>query len=316
MKENDLVYSIIFDLPKTSDGKLEPINLDDFLSGINDFLSGLQDFNNAIINANAGDIEVISYIQELASGSIKIRLKDFIKVVTPNLLNSFKTTVKENKELTLAAGSDFLQGNYTTLLLLLSKVRDTYLLSKKDKKLDEKSNKKYLLEKINKIIELEEKNLNKQGITIQKINENHLIESINKMYNGIKKTENNVFYQSSESEEKIKIEPVFDIYTDIIVDSKIQKKIVHAEIRIIKPDLEKKSKWGIYWNKHIKCNIIDKSFIEKVHKGFKIGSQMLFIVDIEITEKFDMNGNLEYGKEEYVIVKIKDFYDPTPQFKF
>jgi hypothetical protein len=315
MREEDLVYSIIFDLPKNNNGELEPINLDDFLFGVNDFLSGLQDFNNAIINANAGDIEVISYIQELASGSIKIKLKDFIKV-TPNLLNSLKSTVKDNKELSIVAGADIVQGNFTALILLLSKVRDSYLLSKKNIEMDEENNKKYLLEKINKIIEPEVLNLQKQGITIQKIDEEQLLQSINKMYNGIKKTQNNVFYQSKDSEEKIKIEPVFEISNNLNLDSSIKKKTVQAEIRIIKPDLEKKSKWGIYWNKHIKCNIIDKVFIDKVHRGFKIGSQMLFIVDIEITEKFDQNGNLEYGKEEYVIVKVKEFYDPNPKLNF
>lgn len=74
MVEQNLTYSIIFDIPK------DPISVDEFAKGMQETLSSLEEINNAIACGINTSIKVVSYIENIEAGSIKFKLKDAAKL--------------------------------------------------------------------------------------------------------------------------------------------------------------------------------------------------------------------------------------------
>ena len=143
-----------------------------------------------------------------------------------------------------------------------------------------------------------------------------ILKAINQFYKGVKKTQGNVYYQKNDNSERIKIESHFNDDDNAIerINENALQRTENPTIRIIKPDLDGKSKWECYWNKRIKASVQDTNFIQKIAYGFKIGNKMRFLVTLQIIEKLDNNGNSIEGKEEYNIIKInKIIEDPIQQ---
>ncbi len=73
-KEENLLYSIKFDIPKNK--KITPA---EFVKGMEIALNSLEEFNHAIVSGIGDDtIQVVSYIEELEGGSIIYKLRDKI----------------------------------------------------------------------------------------------------------------------------------------------------------------------------------------------------------------------------------------------
>ena len=88
--EQDLVYNIIFDIPK--EGQIE---VNKFTEGMKDCLMALDEINHAIAGSVDNTIQVVSYIEALESGSLIYKLKDKIK----NNVKEEDTLENEEQEL-------------------------------------------------------------------------------------------------------------------------------------------------------------------------------------------------------------------------
>ncbi len=293
-----LTYNIIFDIPKDSS-----VEVDNFVAGMQDCLLALQEFNKAIALGVDSDIEVISHIQELAGGSIKYKLKDVINVVKQQEIEQVGVAL-------YGAGT----GDYTAAVGLLLKTAKEVFIEFNYQNLSDKEKEDKLIEDITKIVENSKINNELKGYVLDR---KPILKSIRKFYQGVKKTQGNVYYQKTDNSERIRIEHNFDDENTIeLINENMLQRTENATIRIIKPDLDGKSKWECYWNKRIKANVQDNGFIKKIAEGFKIGNKMRFVVTLQIIEKLDVNGNSIEGKEEYNIIKINKIIEDPIQTSF
>lgn len=115
----DLIYSLIFDLPK--EGGIE---VNKFVEGMKDCLVALEEISHTIIDSIDNTIQVVSYIEELKAGSIEYKLQDKInenkKLIMKN--NKDKSVTSEQRaekaiDLVFAAGTSVVMGDYSSAIL-------------------------------------------------------------------------------------------------------------------------------------------------------------------------------------------------------
>lgn len=68
-----LNYSLIFEVPEGG------VEVNSFAAGMQECLLALEEINNAITGGIDTSIQVVSYIERLAAGSVEFKLKDEIK---------------------------------------------------------------------------------------------------------------------------------------------------------------------------------------------------------------------------------------------
>jgi hypothetical protein len=295
IKEEDLIYNIIFDIPKE-----EKIELSKFIDGMKDCLMALEEINHAIVGSIDNTIQVVSYIEALEAGSFIYKLKDKIKN------QSIKDKIKNQSTDIIVAATAAYCGDWSNAVgLLLKNIKDICIEINNDKELKNKEKQKKIYNKVKK--ELEESGINDE-LKGYYLNEQKLTKAVKNFAKGVAKTNGNVFWQKDDNSQKLQIDSsLHEENDDSIVETEHSiERIETTTIRIIKPDLEGKSMWQCYWNKRIKCSVEDVNFISKIKNGFKIGNKMRFRVKIKIIEELDENKNIKEGKEKYILLEINE----------
>ena len=186
MVEQDLTYSIIFDIPK------DPISVDEFAKGMQETLSSLEEINNAIACGINTSIKVVSYIESIEAGSIEFKLRDDAKLGKD----------KEAIEILSASLITVATGDLSSFIpSLLNRCRGA-IIQIQNRAVENKEKKRLIEEAITK--ELEDSGINNKLIGYY-LDKNRLNKAIKHFSEGVKKTGDNVFYKSSTKEDKIKI---------------------------------------------------------------------------------------------------------------
>ena len=272
--EQDLIYNIIFDIPK--EGKIE---VNKFVEGMKECLMALEEINHAIVGSIDNTIQVVSYIEALEAGSFIYKLKD--KVV--------------NQAIEIAvAGTAAACGDYSAAVGLLLKNSKDAFVSINNERIENK-------EKEKKIYNAIKEELNNSGINNELkgylLDEKKLIKAVKLFARGVKKTDGNVFWQKDDNAKKLQIDSAIgnDIYNDNEnntneIEEIFPSQTINAHIKVYKACFEKTDKWQFILNG--KTETIDISACDVVSY---------------MKNKW-INGDTFYAKLEFVERKTKTGY--------
>ena len=272
--EQDLVYNIIFDIPK--DGKIE---VSKFVEGMKECLMALEEINHAIVGSIDNTIQVVSYIEALEAGSFIYKLKD--KVI--------------NQAIEIAvAGTAAACGDYSAAVGLLLKNSKDAFVTINNERIESK-------EKEQKICDAIKKELNDSGINNELkgylLDEKKLIKAVKHFAKGVKKTDGNVFWQKDDSTKKIQIDSTIgndaqasSEYDCDATEEAFPSQSINAHIEIYKVCFKKTDKWQFILNGKIETMDISECDVVSHMKN-----------------KF-VNGDTFYAKLEFIERKTKAGY--------
>ncbi|MCA6072383.1 MAG: hypothetical protein LE178_02405 [Endomicrobium sp.] len=80
MKETDETYNLTFDFKK------DTVNVRDFLENIAEIIGGFEDFNRAICSSIDIEMVVTSYLVDVESGSLKLKIKDLLEKISDDIV--------------------------------------------------------------------------------------------------------------------------------------------------------------------------------------------------------------------------------------
>ncbi len=271
------IYCIKFEIPHRESG----ISSSQFFKGIEECLIGFEDFNQAIIKGFSQELKVVSYIEEVEQGSIKIWIRDVLKD---------KITDDNIRDLT---------GSIATLPFFLIKAKKIALKYLNDDSLENEDKKECIYNSI-----VEEKNkINKIELLDQDIDKDALLTSINHISKSISNIGEASFLD--EKEKEIKINGGFYYSSDekeIIIT---EPQVIIAHIVVHSPVYDKKTKiWKFTYNgKHEKIDISGCNIYQTIDSrgGALIGDT--FKVKLEITEK----KNKHRFTNHYKIIEVLEF---------
>jgi len=294
IKSFDDCYCVKFDIKK-EDG----ITPQDFLAGMHDVLLNLEAFNHAIINSFDETMQVVSYIEELEGGSIKIWIRDKLKLIEDKDIDRFVNNPIK-----------------TTISSLLKKSKNIAI-----EKLGNESNND-IVNAINDNIKDSNVENPLTGISLDK---EKLLIALSNISKGSKRLKGRVaiIFDYNNQEESMKNIPTNFEYTqenellnEATQTDDIQKPF-ECKLRIKKPDLDGKSKWECYWNKKISVTIKDEEFINKVKSGLPVSSKTVLKVNLEIINKIDNNGDIIENAEIYNVINVLEIIEyPDKQLSF
>ena len=299
MDENiDPTYSIIFDIDKN-----KKIESRAFIAGMKEFLDALQEINNVISCGINSEIKVVSYIQNIEAGSIKIKLKDF---------------VKDNIETIGLAGYEAYHDKYYgSAIVLVIKLAKKIILKVKNQK--NNSNDEIIENTIKKIETL----MKDYGITKgdlldsnPEIDKNKLRKALIRSDKAIKKTGKSIYYQSDDESEKILLEHPFADESEDDLEGNETTQEVECEMRIKKPDLEGNKQWQCYFMKNIKVSIEDEIFLQRIKKGLGVSSKTILKVKLKIIYTLDDKKKAIDKKTKYVVTEVIDIIQPLQNREF
>lgn len=301
MVEQDLTYSIIFDIPK------DPISVDEFAKGMQETLSSLEEMNNAIACGINTSIKVISYIESIEAGSIEFKLKDDAKLE------------KDEKALEVLSASliTVATGDLSAFIpLLLKKCRGT-IIQIQNRAIENKEKKKLIEEAITK--ELKDSGINNELIGYY-LDKDRLNKAIKHFSGGVKKTGDNVFYKPSAKEDKIKINSSLADFVEnqdkIIEEEEVKEspQYINGHITIYSPVFDAtKTKWRFKYNNNTETIDISKTNIANfILRRGKVVVGDCFKVKLEIIEKKTKNGY----KNDYSVVEVLGFIEGNEQKEF
>jgi len=297
MVEQDLTYSIIFDIPK------DPISVDEFAKGMQETLSSLEEINNAIACGINTSIKVVSYIESIEAGSIEFKLKDDAKLGKD----------KEAIEILSASLITVATGDLSSFIpSLLNRCRGA-IIQIQNRAVENKEKKRLIEEAITK--ELKDSGINNELIGYY-LDKNRLNKAIKHFSEGVKKTGDNVFYKSGIKEDKIKINSsLADLIEDqdeiIEEESEEPPQYINGHIIIYSPVFDAtKNKWKFEYNKNIETIDISKVDIANfILRRGKVVVGDCFKVKLEIVEKKTKNGY----KNDYSVIEVLDFISGNEQ---
>jgi hypothetical protein len=292
INDNDLVYNIIFDIPK--DGQIE---VSKFIEGMKDCLMALEEINHAIIGGIDSSIEVVSYIQALQGGSVIYKLKE---------------VVKQGPEIAIATAFA-VNGDYGLAVELCLKGAKNIFFEINNQRLEKKEKEKTICEAIKQYVENSGLSNELKGYYLD---EKRLIKAAKHFASGVKKTNNNVFYQQNDTTERIQIDSsIADIAgeEEDFDPEKQEPSYVNGHIIIYAPVLDrdqKKQKWKFKYNNRIESIDITKSDIaQRIFARGKIVIGDTFKVKMEVIENQTNKGY----KNEYKVIEVLEFKEGEEQ---
>jgi len=241
------------------------------LEAIAEILKGFESINQVISNSMDNDIEAVSYLVDINSGSIILKLKDMIKNKLENIDDDVLKNIAKSKDL-------------IGILCVKAKQAGIKALSNnKDKTNKEKE--KAILTSIEVIL----KNSNINFLNYYPINSKQILKAFSDISNGSKKIENfeTEFIYGNNT---IDISKNYN-FIDTEIINETMKQEIDVNLLVRKPDYVGFSKWGFIFDKNIEVEIKDEEFRAKVHSGeiknLYAGCQIhcKLLIEVELDDK-------------------------------
>jgi hypothetical protein len=230
--EQDLVYNIIFDIPK--EGKIE---VNKFVEGMKECLMALEEINHAIVGSIDNTIQVVSYIEALEAGSFIYKLKDKV--------------INQTTEIAVAVTAAAC-GDYSSAVGLLLKNSKDAFVAINNERIENKEKEKKICNAIKK--ELQNSGINNE-LKGYLLDEKKLIKAVKHFARGVKKTNGNVFWQKDDNAKKLQIDSTIgnDIEIDsenntVDIEQELPPQTINAHIKVYKACFEKTDKWQFTLN--------------------------------------------------------------------
>ncbi len=275
----------------TFDFRKEETNSVVFFENVINVLGGFEDFNKVICKGIDSEIAVSSYLIDVQSGSIKLRLKDIISKIPDDLLKD----ITDPKAL---IGHFLVGAKYKALKLL----DDTKALPALDRET-----------KIYDAICEEVKSLPVNPLMPSNIDKSELLSTISTISQAAKNIDKVSF--GVEGQDVVDVE-VIDVSFSYKVPPAPTKmvQVISAELIVKKPDLLGSSKWEFVFDKNISATVEDTDFLSKI-KNKEIG----FFCDDKVKAKMRIEVSLNERQEvldtKYFIEQIEEVIRAIPQEK-
>lgn len=279
MKSEKDTYIIQVDFDKNNN---DPILIFNALSEI---IDGFQRINIVVANSIDAEVEILSYLVDVESGSAKLKLKDFIKKIPDDVLANVFNPAGLLGQLCVE-----------TKKAILKVLGDT-------KGLPNEQRKEAIIENTKKL--LKDSKISGFG----EFNENELIKATAIVSKGSNKIPDNKLKFLSDNE-YTEISKDFDI--DGIELKSLPPTEMEVTIKIKKPDYVSDSQWQVQYRKNIDAKILDTDWLKKFQNN-DVSAPPKSWLKVRMRETILLDENNEPYDARYEILKVLEVILPDKQ---
>ena len=308
-KEENLLYSIKFDIPKNK--KITPA---EFVKGMEIALNSLEEFNHAIVSGIGDDtIQVVSYIEELEGGSIIYKLRDKIFQAKKGLEKVSDEEIEEFSK----------QPRQKSLAYVLKKSK-TFAIAAMNKVAPDEDFEERKMRIINPIVkEIEDHNKKFQDGQMElgtiKLNQDKLLLSVSHMSDASKALDGAIsFSEDADMKEQLPVAQDFHFSPRAKEEIKYEDKILSENesedyLVLLTPNYKENCKWVFeYGEEQIHCDIKDQKFwTEILTRTRSTKARDVYKVKRKVI-KLLVNGK---QKKQHEILEVLGIEDETKLFR-
>lgn len=282
-----------------------------FLESMQEALESLEDFNHAIVHGIDNTIQVVSYIEELEGGSIKIWLKDKIQSISD-----------ENIENTVNNG--IVKTVLSSVLIKAKEIAIKALDDNEELSIEERKMKiiNPIEEEINKNIKNIKPDEILANISFNEDDKENLLKAVGKLSNASANIEGNITFikkHAGKEEPELDVKQTFlygikksSEYTETAKEELVSESIVEEPYYCLTPTAIEGNLWKFEDGENvISCKMSDKEFFDDyVKQKNKLGGRQKMKLKLKI-EKFEKSKKIvkKYTILKAEIIEEKDLFN-------